>query len=290
MLISIQMQKIIFRILILQIVLVICSCSSDTEKAVSPYPADVAHNPVKDSEIQRYNIDQLKAQKNRFECDTISVIEFVLNNYSAGTYLMETDRTTLYSLPKPAVIYHNEKDGRKYIFAVIASSGSGKRLVETSNLIGYNESYIDLDSTKLGTPYLYLILLECTNGSLSLIWQSVIPSHGGFKDFTLKYWNDKQQQFIQTDFYYAQGIGTISYNFFMVNGIRELPHLLMTYDGIDFKRTIINFNNDDYPDYYEYVYVSNPERIYAADSVAFYWQKNDNVYVNSRNSRQTRPY
>ena len=111
-----------------------------------------------------------------------------------------------------------------------------------------------------------------------------------FKNFSLKRWDKKNIQFVQIDFYYAQGIGTISYNFFLVNGIRQEPHLLMTYDGIDFKRTIINFNDDIYPDYNEYVFVSNSSRIYAADSVAFYWQNKENIYVNSRNSRQTRLY
>ena len=68
------------------------------------------------------------------------------------------------------------------------------------------------------------------------------------------------------------------------------PHLLMTYKGIDFQRTIANVNNDKFPDYYEYLYYDLPNRIYAADSIPFYWDVKDSVYVNTRNHRQTRPY
>lgn len=266
------------------------SCTGNNEKS-NPIPSgEVAVNPEKDAGIQRYNLEIKKEQTERFPCDTISVSEFILQNYPAGTYLLENDQAKMYSLPENAVIYYNHNDGKKYIFALIAISRSGERLIETKNLIGYNESNIDLDSTKLGTPFIYLILLQCFESNLSLVWEAIVPSHGGFNNFTFKLWEYNRTPFIETNFFYAQGIGMIQYNYFLIDGIRSNPHLLMTYNGVDFKRTIANFNNDKFPDYYEYIFVSLPDRIYPVDSVAFYWRQKDNVYINSRNSRQTRPY
>jgi hypothetical protein len=266
------------------------SCSTEPDQS-SPIPAsDVALNPHKDAEIQRHNIELRKDRSERFPCDTISVIEHVFNNYPHGSYLLQTDKTTLNSLPKTAVKYFDDKDGSNYVFAVIATSRSGERLVEVKNLVGYDESYIDLDSTNLGTPFIYLILLECIGNNLNLVWESIIPSHGGFKTFSIKNWDYNGTLFVETVFYYAQGIGTISYNYFLIDGISTTPHLLMTYDGLDFRRTITNVNNDEYPDYHEYVFVSLPDRVFARDSVAFVWDKKTGVYINSRNARQTRPY
>lgn len=276
--------------IILVLVMVLFSCSGNEEKSNSVSTLDVATNPEKDAEIQKYNLGLRKARSERFPCDTISVIEYFLNNYPAGTYLLETDKTTLESIPKPAVIYFDDKAGNNYIFAVIGTSRSGERLIETKNLVGYNQSYIDLDSTKLGTPLLYLVLLECNGNKFSSVWDMLIPSHGGFKDFKLKYWEFNSSPFIEVNFYFAQGIGTISYNYFFVNDIREKPHLLMTYNGVDFKRTIANINSDKYPDYYEYIYVSLQDRIYARDSVAFIWNDKIEAYINTRNSKQTRLY
>lgn len=266
------------------------SCGTEPEKSTAVSTNDVAFNPQKDAEIQRYNIELRKDRSERFPCDTISVIEYVFNNYPYGSYLLQTDRTTLNSLPKPAIVYYKDKDDRNYVFAVITTSRSGERLVEVKNLIGYDESYIDLDSTNLGTPFIYLILLECIGNNLSLVWESIIPSHGGFNTFTIKKWDYNGTPYLEAVFYYAQGIGTISYNNFLVDGLRSAPHLLMTYDGLDFRRNIANVNDDEYPDYYEYVFVSMPDRIYARDSVAFVWNKSKGVYINSRNARQTRPY
>ena len=64
----------------------------------------------------------------------------------------------------------------------------------------------------------------------------------------------------------------------------------MTYKGINFKRTIANVNDDEFPDYYEHIYYDLGDRIFSKDSVAFMWNTKDNVYVNSRNKRQTRSY
>jgi hypothetical protein len=103
-------------------------------------------------------------------------------------------------------------------------------------------------------------------------------------------WNFNGTPYVKIEFHYARGIGHIDYNYFLINGLTQLPHLLMTYKGIDFQRTIANVNNDKYPDYYEYLYYDLPNRIYAADSIAFVWDVKDSVYVNTRNHRQTRPY
>jgi hypothetical protein len=64
----------------------------------------------------------------------------------------------------------------------------------------------------------------------------------------------------------------------------------MTYEGINFKRTITNYNNDQFPDYYEHIYYDLGDKIFSKDSVAFVWNEKDSVYVNTKNNRQTRRY
>lgn len=284
------MKKLLTLTLFLLAGLLVISCTNDEEKS-NPVPSvDVAFDPQKDAEIQRYNIELKKETSDRFPCDTIAVLEYVLNNYPQGTYLLETDKTTLNSLPKPAVIYHNDENGKKYVFALITTSRAGERLVEVKNLVGYDQSYIDLDSTDLGTPFIYLILLECQGSNLSLVWESIIPSHGGIKTFSLENWDSNGTMYIENIFYYAQGIGTISYNYFLIDGIRNKPHLLMTYNGLDFRRDIANVNNDQFPDYYEFLFISLSDRIFVKDSIAFVWDSKKGVYINTRNARQTRPY
>ena len=51
-----------------------------------------------------------------------------------------------------------------------------------------------------------------------------------------------------------------------------------------------NVNGDRYPDYYEFVYYDTRKGISLADSIAFTWNQKENLYVNTRNKRQTRPY
>lgn len=284
---TIKIINIIFLVIITSLII---SCSNQSDKESTTSYVDVATDPGKDAEIQKYNLDLKKARSERFPCDTISVIEYFLDNYPSGTYLLESDKTAFETLPKPAVYYHTDRDGSRFVFAVIATSRPGERLVETKNLVGYEQSYIDLDSTKLGTPFLYLVLLECRGNNLSLVWEAIIPSHGGFNDFSFNIWRNKNIPFIEARFYYAQGIGMISYNYFLINDFRSKPHLLMTYDGVDFRRTIADVNNDKYPDYYEYVFVSLEDRVYARDSVAFVWKESKQAYVNTRNARQTRLY
>ncbi len=54
----------------------------------------VENSPEKDLEIQKYNLQIKREQSNqRFACDTISVMEYVLDNYPKGTYLLNFDKT-----------------------------------------------------------------------------------------------------------------------------------------------------------------------------------------------------
>ena len=287
---SFKIQSLIYPVIL---ILILFSCRTEHKQSKPDvnFSEQAAYNPDKDAEIQRYNLELKKKQAvNRFPCDTISIIENVVNTNPAGTYLLDFDRTLTYNIPKSAVIYYKDKDGRRYVFTVIGSSRAGERLIEPTNIIGYDQSFIDLDSTKLGTPFIYLVLFECVNGALIKIWEAPIPSHGGFNSFSLKKWNYNGTLYIENNFHYAQGVGHINYNYFLVDGIRQSPHLLMTYKGIDFMRTIANVNKDKYPDYYEHIFYNLPDRIYSKDSVAFIWREKDSVYVNTRNARQTRPY
>ena len=125
---------------------------------------------------------------------------------------------------------------------------------------------------------------------MSTVWKALIPSHGGFNNFSLHHWIYNGTPYVKVDFHYAQGVGHIDYNYFLVDGITSPPHLMMTYKGINFQRTITNTNNDKFPDYYEYIYYDSGYEIKAVDSVAFTWKQKDSLYVSSRNRKQTRRY
>jgi len=281
--------KILFFIGLIIIAILFTSCDDSTNERKKSYveETDVAYLPEKDAEIQRKNLElQKKAATNRFPCDTLTLREFILDNYPEGTYLVDFDKTVIYDIPKPAVIYL----GEGYTLTVIAKSGTNERLIEMKNVVGYDQSFIDLDSTELGTPFFYLTLLECSKNSFKTLWETPIPSHGGFNNFSLENWKYNNTRYVKVNFHYAQGIGHIDYNYFLIDGLTQIPHLLMTYEGINFKRTITNYNNDEFPDYYEFVYYDTGDRVYVKDSVAFVWNVKDKVYTNTRNSRQTRQY
>jgi hypothetical protein len=289
---KIKLSSLIYPIILL-ILLLLLSCEHKTETPAGHinYNEQAAYDQNKDAEIQRYNLELMKKQsKVRFPCDTISIIQNIFDSYPAGTYLLENDRTVTYNVPKPAIIYFTDKDGSKFIFAVIASSRAGERLIEPANVIGYDQSYIDLDSTKLGTPFLYLVLFECMGENLIKQWEAPIPSHGGFNKITLKKWNFNGTYFLENNFHYAQGVGHINYNYFLIDNIRKYPHLLMTYSGTNFKRTLANVNDDKFPDYYEHIFYNFNDRVYSKDSVAFRWSEKDTLYINTRNFKQTRRY
>jgi hypothetical protein len=244
---------------------------------------------TREYDIQKYKLEQQKEQTaRRFSCDTISLKEFILSNYPKGTYLVDFDRTLTYNIPKSAVIYPNEYPG--YIFGIIAKSKSGERFIEPKNIVGYNESFIDLDSTKLGTAFFFLTLFHCDNNKFDVVWESVIPSHGGFNTFSIENWKYTNTPYIRVNFHYAQGIGHIDYNYFLLDGLTSKPHLMMTYKGINFQRTITNYNNDKFPDYYEYVYYDSGKQVTVLDSIPFIWNSSRAAYINTRNAKLTRPY
>jgi len=250
---------------------------------------EIAYSPDRDADIQRYNIEVRKKQTaQRFPCDTISLMEFVLSYFPQGSYLVSDDRTTTYEPPNPAILYYPED--RQSIFGVIARSKPGERLIEVKNIVGYDQSFIDLDSTELGTAFFYLVLFKCENGYFKIIWEAPIPSHGGFNYIAIQKWNYNGTKFIRTNFHYAQGVGNISYNYFLIDGLEKPPHLLMTYEGINFKRTIANINHDEFPDYYEHIYYDDGTKIIPGDSIAFVWNQKDSVYQNLLNKKHTRPY
>ena len=286
------MKKPFLILLLILIPILFFSCGKKKKEsipAVQGYDG-AAYSPNKDAEIQRYNL-RVKEQQavRRTPYDTLSLISYVLNNYPRGTYLLNFDKTLTFNVPKPAVIYLHRQDVL-YVLAVIARSKPGERLIEPKNIIGYNQSYIDLDSTKLGTAFFYLSLFKCTQSTFQLVWEAPVPSHGGFNDMMMKTWNYNGTPFVRLDFYYARGSGHIDYNYFLINGLANYPHLLMTYKGINFERTLANVNNDIFPDYYEHIFYDSGSRVYSDDSVAFIWNRKESLYINTRNKRQTRPY
>ncbi len=277
-------------IISVSILFLLFSCGNEKEKEEQQArKEETAYSPSRDAAIQKYNLEQQKnLAADRFPCDTIALKEFVLSHYPEGTYLVDFDKTLTYNIPRPAVIYPRDHPG--YIFGVIAKSKSGERFIEPKNIVGYTESFVDLDSTKLGTAFFYLVLFHCSENSFEVVRESVIPSHGGFNTFSIENWKYQDIPYIRVNFHYAQGIGHIDYNYFLTDGFTSKPHLLMTYKGINFQRTILNYNNDRYPDYYEYVYYDSGKRVEAIDSIPFVWNSAKEAYINTRNSKQTRPY
>ncbi len=286
-----DMKKILTVTILLMITLTLVSCGKkkSEENVQNVGGNDVATSPEKDASIQRYNLDVKKEEGGGSNpCDTLSLLEYVLDNYPKGSYIVNFDKTLTFNIPKPAVIYLNQNG--TYVLAVVAMSKPGERLIEPKNIVGYDQSFIDLDSTKLGTAFFYLTLFSCDGSGFTKVWETPIPSHGGFNYFHMEKWRYNGTPYVKVDFHYARGIGHIDYNYFLINGLTKRPHLLMTYKGIDFKRTMANVNNDEFPDYYEFLYYDLPNRVYAKDSVAFIWSKKDSLYYNTRNRRQTRPY
>jgi hypothetical protein len=284
------MKKQILFLILLVISVLFYSCNKYEKRETKTRGEEAAYSPNKEEDIRNYNLQIKESQaKLRTPYDTLSLLAYVLRNYPHGTYLVDFDKTLTYNVPKPAVIYLT-KDNQKYIFAVIVRSKPGERSVEPKNLVGYKESFINLDSTKLGTAFFYLTLFKCERGTFTKVWEDPIPSHGGFNSIELKKWSYNHTPYVKIDFLDALEIGHIDYNYFLIKGLTEKPHLLMTYKGIDFKRTLANVNNDRYPDYYEFLYYNFSKKIYEKDSVAFVWDNKDSLYVNTRNHQQTRPY
>ncbi len=280
------MKKLLIKFaLLFFLVLIVGSCAEkDTGEG------DAATSTAKDESIREYNIEVQKEQtKNRFPCDTISLQEYIISNYEPGTYLVRFDRTYTYNVPKSAVIYFRDSLSN-YVLAVIAKSKPGERNIEAKNITGYSSSFINLDSTKLGTAFFFLTLFECKDGQFVRLWESEAPIHGGFTRMTIKTWSPKNIKYVELN--YQDGIisGHRNFNFFLTNGWRKPPHLLETYVGLVHKRVLAMVNNDKYPDYFEYRFSESGMRIQVIDSIPFYWNDKRKLYVNDRNPRWFRKY
>ena len=250
----------------------------------------------KDESIRRYNVEMAKKQKRIKDnpCDTLALREFIIDQDTAGTYLVEFDRTFTYNVPKSAVIYYSDKRKKKqYIFAVITKSKPTERFIEPKNVVGYESSFINLDSTKLGTAFFFLTLYECSkeiDGTFRQIWESEVPIHGGFNTMKLKRWKPKGIMYVELNFEAGIISGHRNYNFFLVDGIEEPPHLMETYVGLVHKRTLTKVNNDRYPDYWEFRFLDDSISIRIRDSIPFYWDTTKSLYITKYNRRWFRKY
>ena len=279
--------KLLFVFSLLVAAIAACSKSGTSE-------GDAATSASKEQDIKEYNLAIDKEQtKNRFPCDTISLREYVADNYGEGNYLVEFDRTFTYNVPKSAVIYF--QDGANYVLAVIAKSKPGERFIESKNVIGFESSFINLDSTKLCTAFFWLTLFECRDGAFIRHWESEVPIHGGFNRMSIKTWKPKNMKYVELN--YEDGIisGNRNYNYFLTDGWQKPPHLLETYFALTMKRTIANINNDKYPDYYEYRFTSHfwedsLHVIRLRDSIPFYWSEKRQLYITNMTSKWIRKY
>jgi hypothetical protein len=107
---------------------------------------------------------------------------------------------------------------------------------------------------------------------------------------TLETWKAKNIPYIRVNFDDARYSGHDDYNYFMINGMTQTPHLLETYEAINRKRTMVDYNHDNYPDYCEYLYIDSGNWVQTPDSVIFVWNQKDSIYINTRNRKQTRRY
>lgn len=279
--------KLLFVFALLVVIMAACSKSGTSGD-------DAATSASKEQDIKEYNLAIDKEQtKNRFPCDTISLREYIADSYGEGNYLVEFDRTFTYNIPKSAVIYF--QDGANYVLAVIAKSKPGERFIESKNVIGFESSFINLDSTKLGTAFFWLTLFECRDGEFIRHWESEVPIHGGFNRMSIKTWKPKNMKYVELN--YEDGIisGNRNYNYFLTDGWQKPPHLLETYLALTMKRTLANINNDKYPDYYEYRFTSHfwedsLNVIRLRDSIPFYWSEKRQLYITNRTSQWIRKY
>ncbi len=278
----------------ISIVIILFSLNCGEEK-VEELPPDSGENtdPIgyqleKEKDIRYYNLEERKKRAQvRTPCDTVALMEYILENEVEGTYLIDLDPSYTLSFPQSAVIYYRGQEGR-YVYALIAKSrlDRGERTIEVKNIVGYDASFVDLDSTKLGTPFIFLTLFKCVDSTFQKIWEVPVPNHGGFHTLTAEKW--KNVPYIRAYFHYGRGIGRLDYNYFFVDGMLNMPHLLLTIETINRKRTMVDINGDKYPDYLEYFFVDTGERLAIVDSVSFVWK--DSLYVSKRDSRKTTLY
>ncbi len=253
---------------------------------------DAAVSGSKEKDIRERNLEiQARQAANRTPCDTLSLQEYLIDNYPAGTYLVEFDETLKYPFRRPAVIYLKQEE--TLVLAVIAKSKEGERFVEVKNLVGYESSFSNLDSTRLGTAFFYLTMFECDgSGNFSMVWEERIPIHNGFNSMKIKRWGKDNTPYCELNFEAGIISGFRNYNYFFVDGFKQNPHLLETYTGLSKKRIMADVNKDKYPDYYEFRFIVDDTSLYIRqlDSVPFYWDEKKNLYVTRYSSRLYRKY
>lgn len=248
----------------------------------------VADNQNADMSIQEFVIrEKMKTAVDRFPGDTLDLALYIIKNFPAGSYLADLDNISTNLGKKGAVIYLTEK-GKKYVFALVVKSMEGGKLIEIDNFTGYNSSFVDYDSTNLGTAFFYLTLFSYDSTSFTQIWEEIIPQSGGLMNFTYNTWGPYKIPFVNVQFFSAPQLSNDQYNFFLVRGLENKPHLLNLYEGHIRRRRLADINRDSIPDYYEWrVFYTDSSRTFL-DSVGFIWK--DSVYVNTQNPKMTRRY
>lgn len=292
-----KLKYLLMFVLIYGLVIFVAGCD---DEAVTEDPTEtgstettdlVEDQPDKDLSIQEFNLQKRKSlTKTRFPGDTIDLMEAVLRTYPKGSYVIEEDIPNSVGVPPAAVIYRQESAG-KLVFALIATSREGQerdRLIESKNVIGYDQSFIDYDSTRLGTAMFFMTGFKNDGKVFTRLWEKYTPSHGGFKSISMQTWAGKNIPYAKIDFYAQFKNATFYFNYFFIDGFDKQPHLLKTYEGINQKRIMTDANGDKYPDYIEYVFVDNDQYISIIDSVTYIWK--DSLYVNTRYPEKVTPY
>lgn len=290
--------KFLYILFYIPVLLVIAGCGDVVDKPEPQDPPRITDPKYEGPDIitQRelspieYAIERRKGEVQfRSACDTIALMEHIYYKYPEGTLLANYDMTYGYNMPSPAVIF-TEVNDTTYLFSLLASSRPGERIIEAENIIGYDASFIDLDSTELGTAFIYLTLFRCVDGSLEEVWRSPVPRHGGFNDITMESWEKKNIPYVKVNFHYARGVGHFNFNYFLLDGLTEKPHMMMTSEGVDFIREIRDINGDRYPDYREQLFIETKYRLIDKGVKYFVWDKHDSLYRNTEKPVETTPY
>lgn len=219
--------------------------------------------------------------------DTLAFKNWIEKNFEKNTLLLKCYQRNTKNV-KYAVLNYKYSNDTNYIFAVVAKPKEIIKNLNLDDLVGYYSSFGNLDSTKKGTAFFYLILVANYGGEFSLKYKEIVPIHNGFDIIYLDRWQEKNIDFITVQFVDALSQGTRRFNYFFINHFLQKPHLLETYSGIDNLRKLADINGDKYPDYYEYYFISSEQLIKKLDSAGFVWD--GNLYVNTRNPKQTRNY
>lgn len=284
---NIRQQIVLWTVFFILIFLQGCDWFQDKPEKINEGET-VADNQSADMSIQEFVIrEKMKNAPSRFAGDTLDLALYVIKNYPPGSYLADLDNISTNFAKKGAVIYFTEK-GKKYVFALIVKSMEGGKLIEIDNFTGYNSSFVDYDSTNLGTAFFYLTLFSYDSSDFTMIWEEIIPQSGGLMNFTYSTWGPLKIPFVNVHFFSAPQLSNDEYKFFLVRGLENKPHLLNVYEGHIRRRRVADINQDSIPDYYEWrVFYTDSSRTFL-DSVGFIWK--DTVYVNTRNPRMTRKY